>query len=152
MARITRTALTSALHRTGHLIQRQIQHVIALINIDHYLAGLLHDVLKGAQIETVAHHTRRLGVLAQYTAKACCIPSGATDNARLISLCILDHAGYLSKGLRQDLVGVGIPLVNLTLTILPGFDGIIKGCEHLLWRLHVLNGNRTDLNTSSVAI
>src|SRR5699024_3746494 len=83
---------------------------------------------------------------------ACCIPSSAPDHTGLIALCILNHTSNLSKSLRQYLVGVGIPLVNLTLAILSGLDGVIKGSEYLLWGLYVLNGDRTDLNPGFIAI
>src|SRR5687768_4908306 len=75
-----------ALHQ---LVERQVKQVPRAAVVHHDLAGRSEDRLHGLDVDALARHRRRFGVLGQYLPEAGSVALGVGDDALAVALRLL---------------------------------------------------------------
>jgi len=105
-----------------------------LLAVDNHLADTAVDLLHGVNVHTVARHLRRLLVLGQNGLEALRITFGLRHDAILVGLRLFLQTRSRAGGARNHIVGISLGLIFGTLTLLTGFEHIVKrGLNLLRW-------------------
>src|SRR5690606_14319093 len=134
------------------LVERQVQQVVAVLGVDHDLAGSREDLLHGLEIHAFAHDVGSLLVFGQDAGEARGVTAGVAQDLGLVAFGLFGHAGSLAARHGDDLVGIGLPFVDLAFAILACLDGVVERGLHLFGRLHVLDGHGADLDAGLIAV
>src|SRR5688572_20546683 len=104
------------------LVERQVEQVPAAAVVHHDLAGRGEHRLHGLDVDALARHRRRLGVLGEHLLEARGVALGVGDHALAVALRLLAEPRRSAARARDDVVGVGLALVFLPLAVLAGLD------------------------------
>ena len=127
-------------------VQGQIQQITATAGVNHHLADIGVELGHGVDVHPVARHARRFLVLGQDAAEALAITFGLGDNTGPVAFSLFRKSRSGTAGLRNDVVGIGLPFVLQALPVGPGLERIVERCLHLLGRLDALDIDIHDQN------
>ena len=113
------------------LIEWQIHHVIASLNVDHHLARIGQHGFQCIDVKTLASHLWRFFILSEKLVKALRLTRCFCNHLLAVGFRLLFDSLRTTSGLRNNPVRIRLRLVFNALFVLSRLDHVIERFLHL---------------------
>ncbi|CAB3784896.1 hypothetical protein LMG28614_02041 [Paraburkholderia ultramafica] len=120
-------------------VERQIQHVVAVLAVHKHLGRIRIDLLHGFHVHARANHSGRFRVLCEDLLEAVGLALRLRHRLLAIGFRLFDLTRHVGLRTRQQIRRIGLRITLRAFVFLMHFGGVVERGLHLVGHLHALN-------------